>query len=115
LNYKDIKKLIGKEIEVVIDRKLGSKHPKWGFIYPINYGYVQGIKAPDGDDLDAYVLDVFKPVEKFKGVCIAIIHREDDNDDKLVVVPKGKDLTDEAILALVKFQERFFKPTIIRK
>ena len=31
---------IGKTIKIKIDRKFGSKHPKHGFIYPVNYGYV---------------------------------------------------------------------------
>ena len=33
-------KYIGKTINVKIDRPFGSKHPKHGFIYPVNYGYI---------------------------------------------------------------------------
>ena len=36
----NFKNYIGKKVRVTIDRKLGSKHPKWGFIYLNNYGYI---------------------------------------------------------------------------
>ena len=29
----------GKEVEVKIDRQLGTNHPKHGFVYEVNYGY----------------------------------------------------------------------------
>ena len=86
-----------KEVEVVIDRPLGSKHPKHGFVYEVNYGYIPNTISPDGEELDAYFLGIDKPVKKIKGICIAIIHRTNDNDDKLIVVPKGAELTNEEI------------------
>ena len=108
------KKFLGKIVDVEIDRALGSKHPKWGFIYPVNYGFVPGTIAPDGDEIDVYILGVFKPISKFRGKCIAIIQRLDDDDDKLVIAPEGKTYSDEQIYALVEFQEAFFKSEIIR-
>lgn len=109
------KKYLGQEVTVKMDRPMGSKHPKWNFIYPVNYGFIPNTKAPDGEELDAYVLGVFEPKEEFTGTCIAIIHRTNDNDDKLVVVPKNKEYSDEQIRALTEFQESFFKSEIVRK
>lgn len=106
---------LGKVVDVEIDRPIGSKHPKCDIVYLVNYGYVPGTKAPDGDEIDAYVLGVFEPVKKFNGKCIAIIHRTNDNDDKLIVVPEKVTYSDEQIRALTEFQERFFKSVIIRK
>lgn len=83
------KKYLSQNVVVTIDRQLGTKHPKWGFVYNVNYGYLEGIKAPDGEDLDAYVLKVEVPVSRFSGKVLAIIHRLKDDDDKLVVVPEG--------------------------
>ena len=97
-----------------MDRPLGSKHPKNGLIYPVNYGYVPGTTAPDGEELDAYLLGVFEPVDEFTGKCIAYIHRTNDDDDKLIIVPEGVEYTDDQINALTEFQERFFKHEIIR-
>ena len=105
---------LGKTIKIKIDREFGSKHPKHGFIYPVNYGYVPGTISGDGEELDAYLLGVFSPVSEYSGKCIAIIHRLDDNDDKLVIVPEGKNYSDEAIDALTEFQEQYFKHIIIR-
>lgn len=104
---------LGKVVYVEIDRPLGSRHPKWGFIYTVNYGFVPNVPAPDGDDLDAYVLGVFEPLDTFTGKCIAVIHRLNDDDDKLVVTPKDKSYTNAQIRALTEFQERFFKSVIV--
>lgn len=110
----DNKKYLEKTLEVKIDRPFGSKHPKHGFIYPVNYGYVPNTISGDGEELDCYVLGVFEPLETFNGKCIAIIHRLDDNDDKLIIVPENKSFSNQEIRALTEFQERFFKSEIIR-
>ena len=106
---------LNKDVLMKIDRKLGSKHPKHGFIYTLNYGYIPNTISGDGEELDAYVLGVYEPIEEFKGNVIAIIHRTDDEDDKLVVAPKNINYSDDAIKALTEFQERFFNSIIIRK
>ena len=103
------KDFIGKIVDVEIDRALGTKHPKHGFVYTVNYGYIPNTVSGDGEELDAYLLGVFDPVEKFTGKCIAVIHRTNDDDDKLVVVPEEKNYTDDQIKALTEFQERFFE------
>lgn len=66
------------------------------------------------EELDAYLLGVFDSVERYKGKCIAVIHRTNDDDDKLIVVPDGVNYTDDQIRALTEFQERFFESVIIR-
>ena len=114
-DFVDARSFIGKTVTVRVDRPLGSKHPEAGFIYPVNYGFLPDVPAPDGEDMDAYVLGVFKPLKTFTGNCIAVIQRADDNDDKVIVVPEGKSFTDEQILALTEFQERFFQPSVTRE
>ena len=111
----DTKDYLERIIKIKIDRQFGSKHPKHGFIYPVNYGYVPNTISGDGEELDAYLLGVFEPVTEFEGECIAIIHRTNDDDDKLVVVPKEKYYSDDAINALTEFQEQYFEHIIIRK
>ncbi len=105
---------LGKNVSIVIDRKLGTKHPKHGFIYMVNYGYVPNTVSGDGEELDAYLLGVFEPIEEFLGKVIAVIHRTNDDDDKLVVVPNDREYSDEAIRALTEFQEQYFESVIIR-
>ncbi len=112
---KDIKDYIGKEVTVKMDRPLGSRHPKWKFIYTLNYGYIPNTISKDGEEIDAYVVGCFEPLDEFTGKVIAVIHRTDDEDDKLVVAKNGVDYSDEQIKALTEFQERFFKSVIYRK
>ena len=110
----DSKNFIGKEVNIVIDRALGTKHPKHGFVYTVNYGYVPNVISGDGEELDAYLLGVFDPVENYKGKCIAVIHRTNYDDDKIIVVPDGVNYTDDQIKDITDFQERFFESLIIR-
>lgn len=107
-------KFLGQKVTITIDRPLGSKHPTHGFIYECNYGFIEGVKAPDGEDLDAYLLGVSEPVSKAVGVCIAIVHRKNDDDDKLIVVPDGVTMSDAEILDTVHFQEQWFDTVLIR-
>lgn len=108
------KKFIGQKVSVTVDRKLGSKHPNWGFVYPVNYGYIPNTVSGDGEELDAYILGVFDPLDTFDGTCIAVLHRLNEDDDKLIVVPNGANYTDDQIDCLTEFQEKFFKHIIIR-
>ncbi len=105
---------LGKEVSIVIDRELGSRHPKHGFMYMLNYGYIPNTISGDGEELDAYLVGEFEPVKESQGKVIAIIHRTNDNDDKLVVSKEGKDYSDDAIRALTEFQEKYFESIIIR-
>ena len=117
MNYhaRSWKQYLSKIVKVVIDRPMGTRHPKFKDLYYIqNYGFIPGTKAPDGEELDAYVLGVLEPIKEFTGQCIAVIHRTDDNDDKLIVVPEGTKLTNDQIITLTEFQERFFQSIILR-
>jgi inorganic pyrophosphatase len=105
---------LGKSVKVNMDRPLGSYHPKHGFLYEANYGFIEGIKAPDGEYLDAYYLGIGKPLDEADGICIAIAHRKNNDDDKLIVVPKGVTMTDEEIAKAVHFQEQWFETEILR-
>ena len=105
---------LGKEVTIEIDRPLGTKHPKHGFIYMVNYGFIPNTISGDGEELDAYLLGEFDPVEKSSGKVIAIIHRTNDDDDKLIISKDGKEYSNDAIRALTEFQERFFDSIIIR-
>lgn len=117
-NYKDeyVTEFLGKIVKIKIDRPIGSKHPKHDMTYEVNYGFVPGTKAPDGEEIDAYLLGVDKALDEFTGKCIAIIHRKNDDDDKLVIIPENaKKMSDEEILKAVNFQEKYFKPIVIKR
>ena len=105
---------LNKIVTVKMDRPMGSKHPKHGFIYPVNYGYIPNTVSGDGEELDAYVLGEHQPLDRFTGRVVAIIHRTNDDDDKLVVMANGRNYSDDQIKALNEFQEKYFESVIYR-
>lgn len=108
--------MIGQTVKVTIDRPLGSYHPNHpDMYYPVNYGYVEGIIAPDGEEQDVYVLGVDEPLKEFIGRVIAVIHRFDDVEEKWVAAPENVTFTKEEIMEQVRFQERFFKSEVRMK
>ena len=105
--------MIGSIVKVIVDRAMGTKHPKDPeTVYPINYGYIPGVIAPDGEEQDAYILGINEPVQEFVGKVIAIIHRFDDVEEKWVVAPVGSFFTKEEIEDQVAFQEQYFTTEI---
>lgn len=106
--------MLNKIVTVTVDRPLGTYHPKYPDIYySVNYGYIEGIIAPDGEEQDAYVLGINEPLKGFTGKVIAIIHRKNDVEDKLVVAPTDKTFTKEEIIKQVYFQEQYFDIDVI--
>ena len=106
--------MIGKIVTVTVDRPLGSCHPKHPDIYySVNYGFIDGIIAPDGEEQDAYILGVDIPLKTFTGIVIAIIHRRDDVEDKWVVAPEGMTFTKKQIEKMTHFQEQYFASEVI--
>ena len=106
--------MIGDTVKVIIDRPLGTYHPKHKDIYySVNYGYIPGIIAPDGEEQDVYVLGVNEPLTEFVGVVIAIIHRLNDVEEKWVIAPRNYNLTKEEIYKQIEFQEKYFQIEIL--
>ncbi len=105
---------LGKTVHIGIDRPIGYVHRKGGYdlVYPINYGYIPGVLGGDGEEMDVYLLGVKMPVEEFDAQIIAIVHRENDVEDKLVGVPEGMTFTAEEIAAAVHFQEQYYRSHI---
>ena len=103
----------GQLVHVIIDRPMNTYHPEHkDLFYPVNYGYIEGIMAPDGEEQDVYVLEIDHPVKKFTGKVIAIIHRLNDVEDKWVAVPENVTMTAEEIMEQVRFQEQYFETEI---
>lgn len=112
LRYLDkAKELLNKQVEVIVDRQIGSKHND--VIYPINYGYVKYFKSLDGEYVDAYILGENKPLNSFIGTVIAVIHRLNDNEDKLIISNSSTLYTKDEIKEICNFQEKYFKIEII--
>lgn len=109
-----IRSLMGKTVDVVIDRPVGHTHVTKGITlhYTINYGYLPGILGGDGEEQDVYVLGVDVPLKTFRGRIIGAIRRADDNEDKLVAVPEGMSFSVEEIREATWFAEQYFDSTV---
>lgn len=105
----DYSHIIGKKVKGTVDRALGTAHPRNPrMIYPINYGYVDGVFAGDGAEQDVYLFGTDKALKNFEGKVIAVWHRFDDVEDKWIVSLSGEDIAEEKILGDISFQEQFF-------
>lgn len=106
MKKRDYATFLGKNVHVVVDRPIGYRHGD--ILYPVNYGYIPGLLAGDGEEQDAYVLGVKEPLSEFDGQVIAVIHRRNDVEDKFVVAPQGQRFHQGQIAQAVDFQEQFF-------
>ena len=105
--------IIGKTVEVTMDRPIGARHPKHPeVVYPINYGYIAGLMGGDGEEQDVYVLGPGEPLATFRGRVIAVIERADDVEEKWVVSDGTREYTPEEIARAVQFQEQFHESTV---
>lgn len=108
------RKILGRHVTVTMDRPIGTTHPKHpNIVYPINYGYVDGLLGGDGEEQDVYVLGESRPLDTFEGIVIAVVHRFDDNECKWVACKYGGKYTADEIKATINFQEQFYHSQII--
>lgn len=113
MNFEERKSLVrsylGKTVDIVIDRPLGSVHPQYPkTVYKVNYGYIPNTVSGDGEPIDVYLLGVNRPVDKFRARIIGIVHRRRDREDKLIAAPEGVELHQAQIEAAVHFTEKYF-------
>ena len=106
-----LKSFAGKKVHIVVDRPIGYHHK--GILYPINYGFLPGVTAGDGEEQDVYILGVSHPLTEFDGVIIGAAVRADDVEDKLIAAPEGISFTPEEMARAVHFQEQYFDSEIL--
>ena len=100
----------GKKVHILVDRPIGYNHK--GIIYPVNYGYIPGVFAGDGEEQDVYILGVSHPLTKFDGIIIGAALRKDDVEDKLIAAPEGMTFSPGEMARAVRFQEQYFDTEI---
>ncbi|MEI5992771.1 inorganic pyrophosphatase [Candidatus Enterococcus mansonii] len=96
------------KVIVTVDREIGYQD-SFGTVYPVNYGFIQGVIGGDNEEQDAYILNILpKKVTSFTGIVAAVIHRRDDNETKWIVIPEGTTITEETIIKETYFIEQYF-------
>lgn len=81
---------------------------KTDMVYAVNYGYIDAVKAADGEEQDAYIFGTDESLTTFEGKVIKVYHRFNDIEDKWIVSLTGEDIPDEKILGDIAFQEQYF-------
>lgn len=101
---------LGKTVTVTVDRPAGYVHAYRGhtLVYPLNYGFLPGVISGDGEELDVYILGTSQPLTSFTGQIVGIIHRRDDDEDKLVAAPESLRPNQVEIAEAVAFTEQYF-------
>ena len=109
IGHPDYSGILGRTVTGTIDRPMGSAHPRHpDMIYPINYGYVDGLIGGDGEEQDVYVFGVSGPVRTFTGTVTAVLHRLNDCEDKWIVSADGCRPDRDELLQTVAFQEQYY-------
>ena len=106
-----LRRYLGQRVHIVVDRPVGCNHK--GILYPLNYGYLPGVIAGDGEEQDAYILGISVPLKEFDGIVIGAAVRKDDVEDKLIAAPEGMSFTPEEMEKAVHFQEQYFHSHIV--
>ena len=110
-----LRKMIGQDLKVYVDRAIGSTHPKHSdIVYSLNYGYTKKYIAADGEYQDCYIMGIDEPVKEINGKIYAIIERENDIEDKLLITVDNKEYSIEEIKEKIYFQEKYFKYKIFK-
>ena len=110
----DLTPYLGTHVEVVVDRPLGSSHPRHPDLdYGMNYGELPDTVSGDGCPIDAYVLGPEEPVRRAAGTVVGVIVREDDVEDKLVVHIEAKRVSAREIWDGARFQEKYFRTYLL--
>lgn len=114
LRKNDYKNLLGKTVDIVIDRPISTRHPNHpDIVYQVNYGFIPDVFSCDGEEADVYLLGVDYPVKTYRAKIIAVIERLNDVENKFVAAPENSNFTKEEIENSVRFQEKFFTTKLI--
>lgn len=80
-----------------IDRPKGSNHPRYpNFVYPMDYGYLEGTQAGDGGGIDVWVGSLAR--RRVTGIICTVDLQKLDSEMKILVDCAPQEATD--ILAI---------------
>ena len=65
--------------EIVLDRPKGTAHPRYSdFVYPFNYGFLQGTHSGDGDGIDIWLGSMKEKRVTGVIVCVDLVKRDSE-------------------------------------
>jgi inorganic pyrophosphatase len=70
--------------KLIIDRPRGERHPRYpDLVYPLDYGYLEGTRAADGDGIDVWVGSL--PEKTLTGILCSFDTCKNDAEIKLLL------------------------------
>lgn len=82
-NFWDLLDKLFAEHKLIIDRPKGSAHPRHkSFVYPLDYGYLEGTSSQDGDGIDVWVGSSQK--KRVVGVISSVDYIKKDSEIKIL-------------------------------
>lgn len=105
---------IGKTFKVIINRPVGSEHPKYkNHFYPINYGCVDNFV--ENKEIEIYIIDSIEPLNEAIVKIIGIVFRKNDDEIKGIGIVGKDDYTINDIKNHILFQEQYYDIEIFLK
>lgn len=87
--------------KIIIDRPKDSAHPRYpSYMYPLDYGYIEGTKSQDGDGIDVWcgsgdrksisgILVIFDPIKKDSEIKVLLGCSEIESREALKCSQRG--------------------------
>lgn len=96
--------------EIVIDRPKETKHPRFEFIYPLDYGYLKDTTSPDGGGIDVWRGSL--PITECDAVICTIDLLKKDSEIKILI-----SCTEDEKAVIMRFHNdsEYMKSTMIRR
>ena len=97
--------------QIVIDRPKGSAHPRFTqYIYPLDYGYLEGTSSMDGEDIDLWLGT--DPAGKLTAILCTVDLIKRDSEIKLLL-----GCTEEEIQTVLAFhnQSELMRGMLVRR
>lgn len=96
--------------EIVIDRPKGTKHPRFEFIYPLDYGYLKATISPDGGGIDVWRGSL--PETECDAVICTVDLLKKDSEIKILI---GCTEEEKAVIMRFHNDSEYMKGTMIRR
>ena len=93
--------------KIVLDRPRGSAHPRYpDFIYPFDYGYLNGTHSGDGDGIDVWVGS--KAEQRITGIIVCVDLMKRDSECKVLIA-----CTHEEMLAITAIHQQGLQSALL--
>ena len=97
--------------QIVIDRPKGSAHPRFTqYVYPLDYGYLEGTSSMDGEGIDLWLGS--DPARRLTGLLCTVDLIKRDSEIKLLL-----GCTEEEIQTVLAFhsQHELMRGMLVRR